>query len=86
MQNHFCPTMKLKEKSRVGSRYRKRYHCPETPYQRVMTSEAIPETVRQRLKEQHGTLNPFVLKRRIEAKLTHIFSMVPVSSNVRQRI
>jgi len=86
MQNHFCPTLKLKEKSREGSRYKKRYHPPETPYQRVMASEVLPETVRQHIEEQHKTLNPFELKRRIEAKLKRIFSMVSVTSNVRQRI
>lgn len=86
MQNHFCPTLKLKEKSREGSRYKKRYHTPETPYQRVIASDAIPEAVRKQLRANHDTLNPFDLKRRIEAKLKLIFSMVSVSSNVRQRI
>jgi hypothetical protein len=32
LQNHFCPTLKLKEKSRTGARYRKTYHAPQTPY------------------------------------------------------
>jgi hypothetical protein len=86
LQNHFCPSLKLKEKSRIGSRYRKRYHPPETPYQRVMACKDIPEIVRQRLTDTHNRLNPFDLKRQIEAKLKLIFSMVSVSSNVRQRI
>jgi hypothetical protein len=86
MQNHFCPTLKLKEKSREGSRYKKRYYAPETPYQRVMASSVITEEVRQRLKDQHESLNPFSLKQQIEAKLRYIFSMVSVTSNVRQRI
>lgn len=86
LQNHFCPTLKLKEKSRNGSRYQKRYHAPETPYQRVMTSGTLSEAQRRQLEEQHKTLNPFVLKQQIEAKLKLIFSMVSVTSNVRQRI
>jgi hypothetical protein len=86
LQNHFCPTLKLKEKSREGSRYTRRYHPPETPYQRVMNSGSITDAMKQRLEDQHRELNPFDLKRRIEAKLTLIFSMVSVSSNVRQRI
>jgi len=86
LQNHFCPTLKLKEKSREGSRYVKRYHPPETPYQRVMASAGVPKTIRQNLENQHRTLNPFDLKRRIEVKLKRIFSMVSVTSNVRQRI
>jgi hypothetical protein len=86
LQNHFCPTLKLREKSREGSRYVKRYHTPETPCQRVMGSDSVPEMIRRRLEKQHRTLNPFDLKRRIEAKLKNIFSMVSVTSNVRQRI
>ena len=86
LQNHFCPTLKLKEKSREGSRYTRRYTPPETPYQRVMDSGLVPETIKRRLEDQHGDLNPFDLKRRIEAKLKRIFSMVSVTSNVRQRI
>jgi hypothetical protein len=86
LQNHFCPTLKLKEKSREGSRYVKRYLPPETPCQRVMDSGSVPEAIKRRIEEQHRSLNPFDLKRRIEAKLKRIFSMVSVSSNVRQRI
>jgi hypothetical protein len=86
LQNHFCPTLKLKEKSREGSRYTRRYHPPETPYQRVMNSGSITDAMKRRLEDRHRDLNPFDLKRRIEAKLKHIFSMVSVSSNVRQRI
>lgn len=86
LQNHFCPTLKLREKSREGSRYKKRYHTPETPYQRVMASNVVSASVKQGLREQHQAFNPFALKRRIETKLKTIFSMVSVSSNVRQRI
>lgn len=86
LQNHFCPTLKLKEKSREGSRYRKSYYPPETPYQRVMTSGSIPDPVKSRLETLHGEINPFKLKQQIEAKLRHIFSMVSVTPNVRQRI
>jgi hypothetical protein len=86
LQNHFCPTLKLKEKSRQGSRYTKRYFPPETPYQRIMASDAISDTVKQSLSAQHAALNPFDLKRHIEAQLQLIFSMVSVTSNLRQRI
>jgi len=86
LQNHFCPTLKLKEKSRVGSRYKKRYHPPETPYQRIMTSDTILTASKDILRKRHDTINPFELKRQIEAKLKLFFSMVSVTSNVRQRI
>lgn len=86
LQNHFCPTMKLIEKKRVGARYHKKYAKPETPYARVMASDEIGQTVKSSLRKQHEALNPFALKQEIEAKLKSIFSNVPVTSNVRQRI
>lgn len=86
LQNHFCPSMKLQEKTRDGSRYKRRYSLPVTPYQRVMACEIIPESVRLEIETLHQSLNPFDLKRRIEAKLKVIFSMVSVTPNVRQRI
>ena len=51
-----------------------------------MNSGSVKDTMKRRLEDLHRDLNPFDLKRRIETKLKRIFSMVSVSSNVRQRI
>jgi len=85
-QNYFCPTMKLIEKKKINSRYYKRYDKPMTPYLRLITSPHIQQDVKDRLREQHKQLNPFELKRIIEQKLKQIFKLVPVTSNVRQRL
>lgn len=86
LQNHFCPSLKLKEKHREGARYVRKYHPPQTPYQRVMEHPSIDDEIKTALREQHETLNPFTLKSQIEAQLKIIFSSVSVTSNVRQRI
>lgn len=86
LQNHFCPTLKLKDKSRDGARYKKHYHVPQTPYHRVLACPAIAPSTRKAIVSMQASLNPFELKRRIEAKLKIIFSMVSVTPNVRQRI
>jgi hypothetical protein len=86
LQNHFCPSLKLKEKSRDGSRYVRRYHAPMTPYERVMAHAEISDEIKTALREQHAEFNPFKLKAAIERKLKVIFSHIPVSSIVRQRI
>ncbi|HZX14544.1 MAG TPA: transposase, partial [Thermodesulfobacteriota bacterium] len=39
--NYFQPVMKLKEKTRIGSRVKKRYDKPKTPYQRVLESPCV---------------------------------------------
>jgi hypothetical protein len=85
-QNHFCPAFKLVEKTRINSKYRKKYGKPKTPYQRVMESKDVSKQVKQQLKTVHLTLNPFILKTEIERKLKRIFQLVKVTSNVRQRI
>ena len=42
-QNHFCPSMKLLEKTRVNSKYKKKYDAPQTPFRRVMASEHVSD-------------------------------------------
>ena len=85
-QNHFCPSMKLQEKKRINSKYYKKYDPPRTPYDRVLVSNHITDAAKKRLKTVHKSLNPFILKRKIEKKLRVIFQYVKVTSNVRQRI
>jgi hypothetical protein len=85
-QNHFCPTMKLIEKKKINSKYYKKYDIPKTPDQRLIDSEHISEEAKDRLRKQHQTLNPFVLKRSIEEKLKKIFKFISVTANVRNRL
>jgi len=85
-QNHFCPSMKLVDKQRINSKYRKKYDRPQTPYQRVLASEQITDQTKSRLKALHLSLNPFILKQSIEKKLRVIFKQVRVTTNVRQRL
>jgi len=85
-QNHFCPGMKLIEKQRMNSRYQKRYDAPKTPYQRLLDSPCIDEDTKNRLRDTHQALDPFILKQRIERKLARIFRQIKVTSNVRQRL
>lgn len=72
--NYFCPTLKLKEKQRINSRYSKKYEPPQTPYQRLINSPDVDEYAKKSLEEVYISLNPFTLKRNIEAKLKTIFN------------
>jgi len=86
LQNHFCPTLKLLQKTRINSRYYKKYGTPKTPFQRLMESGHISKGEKDNLKKTHRSLDPFLLKRQIDRQLKAIFRMVIVTSNVRQRI
>ena len=73
-QNFFCPTLKLKEKQRVNSKYIKKYHPPQTPCQRLLESDHIPSETKNQLTATFRSTNPFVLKKTIQAKLKIIFN------------
>lgn len=63
--NFFLPTMKCVEKIREGSRVRRRYDTPKTPYQRVMESPDVDGSVKQQLEARYRTMNPAALHREI---------------------
>jgi hypothetical protein len=83
--NFFCPSMKLISKERVGSRTLKRHDCPKTPYQRIMESAHIGETVKNALTQQLKTLNPFSLREAMELKLKIIFNACYTWDHLSQR-
>ena len=63
--NYFLPSMKLSQKTRIGSKVVKRYEEPKTPYQRLLESPSIDRRVKQRLRVEYDKLNPAQLKREI---------------------
>lgn len=75
-QNFFMPTMKLIEKTRVGSKYYKKYDSHKTPYQRVLDEPSISEMVKDKLTETYNKLDPFLLKQNIQKKLKRIVQYV----------
>jgi hypothetical protein len=73
--NFFCPSVKLREKQRIGSKSIKRYDSPKTPHQRVFESPHISQKMKNAMTKYLETLNPFLLKKTIEEKLKKIFSL-----------
>jgi len=73
--NFFMPSVKLLEKKQVAAKTIKRYDTPKTPYQRVAESKHIPQATKRILKEQIEKLNPFQLRKAIDAKLKKIFAI-----------
>ncbi len=64
--NFLQPVMKLLEKTRIGSKVKKKYDEAQTPYQRVLASPDIPKENKKQLRSQYRKLNPAELKRKIE--------------------
>jgi transposase InsO family protein len=73
--NLFLPSVKLAKKVRVGSKVRRRYDGPRTPFERVRACpQADPEQV-EWLQELRKRLDPFELGKRIERKLERIYRL-----------
>ena len=74
LQNHFRPTFKLRSKEKRGSRYRRRYETPQTPYQRLIQRPELSPEARHRLKLKHEAIDPFAVKKIIERDLKLFFT------------
>jgi hypothetical protein len=73
--NFFCTSVKLIAKQRVGSKTIKRHDPPKTPYQRIIESPHIQESVKLSLSKQLEYLNPFLLRKAMDTKMKKIFSI-----------
>lgn len=74
-QNLFQPSMKLREKTQVGSKWIRKYDQPTTPFQRVMESGKYNKVKVKKLKELLKSLDPFELSKAVDQKLEKIFAM-----------
>lgn len=72
--NFLRPVRKLIGKERHGSRVRKVYDAPRTPYQRLLDSGALDDATARRLAEQFLAINPAELQRRIELALRDLWA------------
>lgn len=83
--NHFRVVRRTVSKERVGAKYVRRYEKQaKTPYQRVLEHPLVPDDVKQRLRAEHETLNPLLLKRKLDTLKAKIFSMQEAARNRRR--
>lgn len=78
LQNFFLPCLKLKRRWREGSHWRKRYHKPETAYQRLRElAGALSPKQRRHLRDLYRSLDPFELKDELAKRLKKV--LLPVT-------
>ena len=75
LQILFQPSLKLKEKIRVGSKVIRKYDSAKTPLQRVINSGTYHRAKVKQLKTLRDTLDPFELSKTIDQKLGQIFTL-----------
>ena len=73
--NFFQPSFKLAEKHRQGAQVSKRYHPPQTPCDRLLQSESIPEAGKIKLREVASALDPLKLLEEIRAMQAHLVAL-----------
>jgi hypothetical protein len=70
--NFFQPSFKLASKTRIGSRIRKQYHPPQTPCNRLLGSDTIPEPTKNSLRQALSLLDPLRLLDEVRGMQQHI--------------
>ena len=70
--NFFLPVMKLQEKVRVGSKVKRIYDNPQTPYARVLASHLVAEEDKAELREAYSYLDLVYLRLRINQTLDQL--------------
>ena len=69
-RNHFKAVRRQTEKVRIGAKYVRKYEkVALTPYRRLLDHPAVDESVKERLRAEHASLNPLVLKREMDRLL-----------------
>jgi len=63
--NFFKPQRRCIKKERVGSKIKKLYDQPETPYQRVLREKSVTEKQKEKLINTYRGLNPIRLRKEI---------------------
>ena len=76
-QNFFLPGLKLEQKWREGSHWRRRYEIPKTAYDRLCAPGMLALKPRRQLRERYASLDPFALKDELEKKLNQILHSKP---------
>jgi len=69
LMNFFLPGLKLADKWRERSHWRRRYEPAQTAYPRLMATAKLPRQKRQELRDRIESLDPFALKQDVEKRL-----------------
>jgi hypothetical protein len=84
--NYFQPSMKLIEKTRTGSKVKKKYDTAKTPYHRVMTSPSISRQTKRELRSIYATLDPAALSRDISKRQDKLGVLVASKIEAQQQV
>ena len=67
LSNYFHPQIRLKSKERHGSKIRRKFHAPVTPFENLRPH--LSEDTTQRIQSEIALLSPFQLVKKLKIKL-----------------
>jgi hypothetical protein len=73
--NYFLPTIKLVDKTRVGSKVRKVYDKPVSPYQRLMASPDLSDAAKAELTRRYQSYNPVLLQQEVHQAVSALMEL-----------
>jgi hypothetical protein len=79
--NFFQPVMKLVSKTRYGARVHKIYDMAQTPYQRLLKYNILPENKRIELTNLYDSLNPATFLDRINNNLEKLWQLEDIATH-----
>lgn len=69
LANFFIPQHKCIKVERVGSKYRRTFDKPKTPFQRLLESDSLTVFEKEQLRAKYETLNPIKLRKELNNQL-----------------
>ncbi len=86
--NYFQPSVKLIERHRIGSRIRRKYDAPKTPFERLIELGALTSAQIAAMQAERDRLDPFALSASIESKVAAILRIPsgPVAQRISARL
>jgi len=82
--NFFLPSVKLIDKQRKGSKTIKTYDVPKTPLLRALESSDIQNPVKEQLRSQLISLNPFTLQHIMKKKIKNILKQATPTTFIKK--
>ena len=76
LHNFFLPSMKLSEKWRVGSKWKRRHDKAKTAYQRLLSIGVMNAKNKRRMRDLYESLDPFGLHKELEKRLRPILKHI----------
>ena len=70
--NFYYPSLKIIEKTRVGAHVKKRYDAPKPPYQRLLESQHLDDSVKANLRRQAAEVHIVKQKRLVDKAVANL--------------